>query len=450
MSEIYITALAILVINTKWYVMTDSEAKVGVLSFHNSKETKAILNCLDEMGHQPVWLRGRNLEIRMGSNSVDMTPDVDIVINRLLLSTEERPAELVGVASAVADCVPILNHPSNVMVALNKIASTSRLSTVENAGIPDSLFSSSVALESYIDENGESVLKNAIGTHGDGTKLVDESDTIFSGMQGSPYSIVQERVEQEKVSDVRVYVVGGEIVSSMERVPAEGEWRANIAQGGSADEVNLSEEIRDKILEVTNGFNLDYAGVDLIDGEDGWMFLEVNPTAGFKGLYNATGTSPAPHICALALEKIDEKVDYKEVEELSRELDDSIPDCYPNRRVVSEKPILGLETKTIVGGRKQTEEVVAKVDTGADRTSIDTKLAAKIGVGPIDGYTEVKTGSKTDKRVRPLANVNISVKDIKHTVKVSIEDRSNLSNDVILGRDILSMYKIDPTKGIEE
>ncbi len=34
--------------------------RVGVLSPHNSKETKAILNAVRALGHEPVWIRDEN------------------------------------------------------------------------------------------------------------------------------------------------------------------------------------------------------------------------------------------------------------------------------------------------------------------------------------------------------------------------------------------------------
>lgn len=430
--------------------MKDEKATVGVLSFHNSKETKAILNCIEDMGHNARWLRKRNLEARMGSKGMEITPDVDIIINRLLLSTEDNPAELIGVSSALNEKKPMLNKPKDVMVALNKIASTARLSESTDGSIPNTLFSNPVALESYIDNEGESVLKNSIGTHGKGTLLVDSSYPVFSGIGNAPYKIVQERINQDSVSDVRSYVVNNEIVASMRRRPEDDEWRANIARGGSATGIELSDDIRQTILDVVDVFNLDYAGIDIMESQGDWMFLEINPTAGFKGLFGATGISPAPYICSTALERLGLDVDYQKIKNMSSNLDDSIPECYPSRKIVKDKPVLGLETQVSVCGRKKTSEVIAKIDTGADRTSIDVKLAAETGVGDIKDYTTVKTGSGNSSRVRPIVGLNIEVKGIKHTPEVSVEDRSNMSRDLILGRDILSMYKIDPTKNAEE
>ena len=41
--------------------MTASHAvSVGVLSLHNGKEAKAILNAVEDLGHDPEWLRHEN------------------------------------------------------------------------------------------------------------------------------------------------------------------------------------------------------------------------------------------------------------------------------------------------------------------------------------------------------------------------------------------------------
>jgi len=66
--------------------------RVGVLSLHNSKETKAILNAVEDLGHEPVWLRRENTTVTIEDSEVTVEPDVDVVANRLLLSTTSEPA----------------------------------------------------------------------------------------------------------------------------------------------------------------------------------------------------------------------------------------------------------------------------------------------------------------------------------------------------------------------
>lgn len=46
-----------------------------------------------------------------------LEPDVDVVVNRLLLSKEEQPAEALGLATALDRIRPMLNTPTATMTA---------------------------------------------------------------------------------------------------------------------------------------------------------------------------------------------------------------------------------------------------------------------------------------------------------------------------------------------
>lgn len=65
--------------------MSKASIQVGVLSLHESKKTKAILNAVDALGHKPEWLRRENTSFHMRREGLEIDPDVDVVVNRLLL-----------------------------------------------------------------------------------------------------------------------------------------------------------------------------------------------------------------------------------------------------------------------------------------------------------------------------------------------------------------------------
>lgn len=54
---------------------TDSSIRVGVLSLHNSKETKAILNAIEDLGHTPVWLRKENIIFQTDGTIITLEPN---------------------------------------------------------------------------------------------------------------------------------------------------------------------------------------------------------------------------------------------------------------------------------------------------------------------------------------------------------------------------------------
>jgi len=214
---------------------------------------------------------------------------------------------------------------------------------------------------------------------------------------------------------------------------------------------DVPEEAAEMALTVADTVGLDYAGVDLVEGEDGWHLLEVNPTAGFKGLFEATGVSPAPYIAKHAIETAGGDVDDDEVAELAQVLDDSKPESVATepQPAAEQAATIGYTEDVLVSGTSGTERVVAKSDTGAARTSIDTRLAAAIGAGPIKSMTKVRSGSVKSGKSRPVVDIVVGVGGDRHTVAASLEDRGHMDHPLLLGRDILQSYQVDVKRRVD-
>ncbi|WP_255169597.1 ATP-grasp domain-containing protein [Natrononativus amylolyticus] len=434
----------------------ENPVRAGVLSLHTSKETKAICNAIEDLGHDARWLRSENTSVRIRDGTVSIEPEVDVIANRMLLSNTEQPCEELGLANTLAKLVPMLNEPETTLTAAHKLSTATALAS-NDVRVPDVLLAlSSDRLNAARDEFGEeAVYKTAIGTHGGGTWKVGPDDPINAKV-GNRYAFLQKLIDRdgERHRDVRVYVVGDEVVGAMYRYAPDNDWRTNVALGGAVEDAtgDLPEEVREMALRSTEVIGLDYAGVDLVEGEDGWFVLEVNPTAGFKGLYEATRVSPAPYIAKLAIERGGGEVDERRVEELSATLDDSDPAAMPAAARVAadaEPADIGYTEEVVLSGTSGSKSVYAKSDTGATRTSIDTRLAADIGAGPIKSITRVKSGSRKTSKSRPVVDVVVGVGGNQHTVTASVEDRSHMDYPVILGRDILENYRVDVSKRVD-
>ena len=427
----------------------DRTVSVGVLSLHSSKETKAIVNAVTDLGHEGIWLREDNLVVDIEDNHATIEPDVDVIVNRLLLSKTEQPSELLGLAKSLARLRPTLNRPENVLTAFHKFATATAMADTD-VRIPNAL----LALDAnrLNDERAnfgdEAVYKTAIGTHGGGTWKIGEAEKVNPRV-GDRFAFLQDLIEQgddERHSDLRVYIVDGEIVGAMNRYAPENDWRTNVALGGDVEGVEtVPDAAADMALEAAEILGLDYAGVDLIKGIDGWYLLEVNPTAGFKGLFKATGVSPAAHIARLAIDTGGGTVDDTAVERLAGVLDDSMPSSIQTTPAPpgGERKVIGYIEDVLVSGTSGTERVPSKSDTGASRTSIDTRLAAEIGAGPIKSMTKVKSGSHKAGKSRPVVDIVVGIGGDRHTVQASLEDRSHMEYPLLLGRDILQDYQVD-------
>jgi RimK family alpha-L-glutamate ligase len=432
--------------------MTDApDPTIGVLSLHTSKESKAICNAVTALGYEAEWLRAENTAVDVRDGQAVLEPDVDVIVNRLLLSKQEQPAEGLGLAATIANLRPMLNPPGPTLSATYKFATATALAEA-GVPVPDALLALS---NDRLDEGRErfgdpAVYKTAIGTHGGGTWKVDADNTV-NAQVGPRQAFLQEFLGVgEGHSDLRVYVVGDEVVAAMSRTAQGEEWRANVALGGETADLtdDLPEDVADIARRATAAVGLDYAGIDVIESDDGWYVLEVNPTAGFKGLYGATGISPAPAIAKLAIERAGGSVDDEAVADLATDLDDSRPACMPAVEAAdpAEPVVIGYTEEVVVRGTRGAETVYAKSDTGATRTSIDAALAADIGTGPIKDIVKIRSGSVKEGRSRPVVDLVVGVGGSQHTVTASVEDRSHMDYPLLLGRDILEHYHVDVTR----
>jgi len=112
-----------------------------------------------------------------------------------------------------------------------------------------------------------------------------------------------------------------------------------------------------------------------------------------------------------------------------------------------EKKIIGLVEVVRIFGVKGSIAKKAVFDTGATSTSIDLKLAARVGLGPIVGAKRVRSAMAPRGVIRPVAKAKISVKGKVLNIKANIVDRGKLKYKILVGRDVIhSNFIIDPSK----
>jgi hypothetical protein len=112
------------------------------------------------------------------------------------------------------------------------------------------------------------------------------------------------------------------------------------------------------------------------------------------------------------------------------------------------KKVVRLVQRVVVAGPGGEESVRAKVDTGADRTTVDKVLAARLRLVPTGSKVAVKASAAGNKVERPLVNAAITLAGKKFNLRVGVADRSQMRYAVIIGRDILRSgdFLIDPSR----
>lgn len=139
------------------------------------------------------------------------------------------------------------------------------------------------------------VVKESFGSFGEQVYLIQNKEELIAirkSLQSKPH-VYQEYIASSKGRDVRLNVVGGKVVACMERF-SETDFRANIAQGGGARPFDPPEAFIQMAIKVCDILGIDFAGVDLLFGEDGEPILcEVNSNAHIKGIKACTGINVA-------------------------------------------------------------------------------------------------------------------------------------------------------------
>ena len=114
---------------------------------------------------------------------------------------------------------------------------------------------------------------------------------------------------------------------------------------------------------------------------------------------------------------------------------------------MAKRTVLGLTEKiTVIGKNKKKRRAMARIDTGATKSSIDKDLVASLKLGPIIDRTLVKSASGSE--TRPVLNAGIVIKGKKIKSKFTVANREHMTYKVLIGQNILKKHKflIDPTK----
>jgi len=171
----------------------------------------------------------------------------------------------------------------------------------ENIRIPKTIVSSFVYQDQNLTEDyyqkcfdylgSPIILKEAYGSFGMQVYKIDSIHALKEKINGllNKQFIMQEAITSSFGRDIRVNIIGNQVIGAMERKSNE-DFRANITLGGKATPWQLSREEADVALKAHKALGLDFSGVDLLlDVNEEPLLCEVNSNVNFLSFEKATG-----------------------------------------------------------------------------------------------------------------------------------------------------------------
>lgn len=139
------------------------------------------------------------------------------------------------------------------------------------------------------------VIKEAVGSFGKRVYLVKDMQELINLREKiliTPH-LYQKMITTSIGRDVRIHVVGNEVIASVLRTNPN-DFRANVTNGGTMQKYKPPKEFLDMAIKVNQILGATFTGVDIMFGEDDKPVLcEINSNAHIKNIYDITGKNVA-------------------------------------------------------------------------------------------------------------------------------------------------------------
>ncbi|MCA9062579.1 MAG: RimK family alpha-L-glutamate ligase [Planctomycetaceae bacterium] len=288
--------------------------QTGVFGNSDSWYVRELCRAGGELGHAMIPLRFETMVARIRSNTIEFVcfdPEtetrtslnsLDTVIVRTMPpgSLEQVVARMDMLAGLQALGVRIVNSPRALECAVDKFLTSQKLAL---AGIPTpatiACESEEAAMDAFEQLGRDVVVKPLFGAEGRGLLRVTERElahrTFRTLSRLGAVLYVQQYVHSPGY-DVRILLLDGEVVGSMKRFPAPGDFRTNVAQQGRGEPHTPTDQELQLARLAARHTQCLFAGVDLMHSPDGEpLIIEVNAVPGWRGLQTVCQIDVARH-----------------------------------------------------------------------------------------------------------------------------------------------------------
>jgi len=200
----------------------------------------------------------------------------------------------------------IINPPLSIERSVDKYYA---LCLLEEHGLPVPRTavteSSEEALKCFQELGGDVVIKPLFGSRGIGSTRVSDPEIatrIFGAVSFYHGVLYLQEFVSHGGSDIRAFVVGDRVVASMRRVADS--WKTNVSRGARPIPTKLDSDLESLAIKTAKVIGCKVAGVDILEGLNGPVVVELNSQPGWSGLQSVTKINIADEIVEYVLSEI--------------------------------------------------------------------------------------------------------------------------------------------------
>jgi RimK family alpha-L-glutamate ligase len=161
------------------------------------------------------------------------------------------------------------------------------------------------ALKCFHELGGDVVVKPLFGSRGVGATRISDPNVaarVFRTISFYHGVLYLQKFIPHGGSDIRAFVIGDEVVAAMRRIADN--WKTNVSLGAKPTPLKLSEELENLAVKAAKVIGCKVTGIDIIEGPEGPVVVELNSQPGWKGLQSVTKTNIADEIISYILSEL--------------------------------------------------------------------------------------------------------------------------------------------------
>lgn len=292
--------------------------KIAILSRPNRKNSSArLLEAARARGHEAIMVDYTKCYCNIEKNNPQIfyldkpLTGIDAIIPRISISSQSygsiiiRQFEMMNIFSTTGSLA--------FLRARDKLRSMQILAR-RGIDIPKTAVArGNEEVDELIDMVGGAplIVKLARGSLGVGVVLAETKSAARAIIQAflsqKVNVLIQEYVAEAAGSDLRVFVVDGQVAAAMKRSAPEGEFRSNVHLGGKTEVAKVTNKERSLAIRAAQAMNLQIAGVDILRSQRGPLVMEVNSFPMLEGIEEATGIDIAGQVIEFIEKNVENK-----------------------------------------------------------------------------------------------------------------------------------------------